>query len=110
MDWFSHDSNEAKAYNQVTGEHKAPLSHELIAAAASYEAAKAYEKHREANGHFENHAKAKEFLGGATGFFIDHVVESKGLNHIDNTMVTGLVCIGHYPGAKHGNFHSQRTR
>ena len=26
------------------------------------QAAKAYEKHREANGHFENHAKAKEFL------------------------------------------------
>ncbi|KIM52803.1 hypothetical protein SCLCIDRAFT_32378 [Scleroderma citrinum Foug A] len=85
MGWFSHDSDEAKAHSEVTGEtpHKAKLSHELIAAGASYEAAKAYEKHREANGHFENHAKAKEFLAGATGLFVDRLVETKGLNMID---------------------------
>lgn len=36
---------------EFTGsEHKAELSHELIAGAASYEAAKAYEKHVAENG------------------------------------------------------------
>jgi len=64
------------------------------------QAAKAYEKHREANGHFESHAKAKEFLyaeyflvfrlqcqqryrAGTSGVFIDRMVETKGLNFID---------------------------
>lgn len=44
--------------------HKAALSHELIAAAASYEAAKAYEQHvaRNNGGVPVEHAKAKEFL------------------------------------------------
>ena len=48
--------------NAHTHEHKAALSHELIAAAASYEAAKAYEQHCERNGKPENHEKAKELL------------------------------------------------
>ena len=48
---------------QVTNApHKAELSHELIAAAASYEAAKAYEKHVAANGKPDSHAQAKEIL------------------------------------------------
>lgn len=48
---------------QVTqAPHKAQLSHELIAAAASYEAAKAYEKHVSENGQPPNHEKAKELL------------------------------------------------
>ncbi|KAF7432969.1 hypothetical protein PC9H_004913 [Pleurotus ostreatus] len=38
MGWFNDDSDEAQAYNQVVNApHKAELSHELIAAAASYE-------------------------------------------------------------------------
>ncbi len=38
MGFFHHDSDEAQAYEQVTNApHKAELSHELIAAAASYE-------------------------------------------------------------------------
>lgn len=45
------DSDQAQAYDQVNNApHKAELSHELIAAAASYEAAKAYEKHVSENG------------------------------------------------------------
>jgi hypothetical protein len=60
-------------------EHKAKLSHEVLAAAASYEvylsiilsylnqlvpyqAAKAYKKHLEKNGKPVSHAKAKEIL------------------------------------------------
>ncbi|KAI0770760.1 putative phosphoglycerate mutase family protein [Irpex lacteus] len=86
MGWFEHDSDEAKAYHEVTNApHKAALSHELIAAAASYEAAKAYEQHvaRNNGGVPVEHAKAKEFLAAAAGGFIDKLVESKGLDFID---------------------------
>ena len=89
---------------QVTNApHKAELSHELIAAAASYEAAKAYEKHVAANGKPDNHAQAKELLyvasyplrhnvprfshvsysAALSGGFIDRIVETKGLDFVD---------------------------
>ena len=42
--------------------HKAAISHELIAAAASYEAAKAWEAHQAKYGKPDDHAKAKEIL------------------------------------------------
>ncbi|KAF8528740.1 hypothetical protein JB92DRAFT_2599270, partial [Gautieria morchelliformis] len=63
--------------------HKASLSHELIAGAAAYEAAKAYEKHCAENGKPDSHAKAKELVAAFSGAFIDHVVETKGLDAID---------------------------
>ncbi|KAH7884740.1 hypothetical protein F5I97DRAFT_1938108 [Phlebopus sp. FC_14] len=81
--WFSHDSDEAQAHNEVTGGHTAKLSHELIAAAASYEAAKAYEQHVAANGKPANHAKAVEILAALSGAFIDRIAETKGLDEID---------------------------
>jgi hypothetical protein len=39
MGWFHHESEEAKAYNttQAPETHKAKFTHELVAAAASYE-------------------------------------------------------------------------
>jgi len=86
MGFFHSESDQAAAYNTVansTPEHKAHLSHELIAAAASYEAAKAYQNHVEENGKPASHAKAKEILAAASGAFIDHIVETKGLNFID---------------------------
>ncbi|KAF7799126.1 hypothetical protein EIP86_010356 [Pleurotus ostreatoroseus] len=87
MGWFSNDSDEYRAYEQVTNaqshEHKAALSHELIAAAASYEAAKAYEQHCARNGQPPSHEKAKELLAGFAGAFIDREVETKGLDFID---------------------------
>nr|BAL02920.1 CipC-like protein [Pholiota nameko] len=84
MGWFDSDSDQSSAYDQVVNSpHKAELSHELIAAAASYEAAKAYEKHVEANGKPESHAKAKEILAGLSGAFIDRIVETKGLDFVD---------------------------
>jgi hypothetical protein len=50
-----YDSDQAQASYQFqsydgSDEHKAKLSHELIAGAASYEAAKAYEEHVARNG------------------------------------------------------------
>ncbi|CAL1700659.1 unnamed protein product [Somion occarium] len=84
MGIFSDDSNEAQAYSEVqNAPHKAELSHELIAAAASYEAAKAYEKHVQSNGQPDNHAKAKELIAGFAGAFIDRIVETKGLDYVD---------------------------
>ncbi|KIY71469.1 hypothetical protein CYLTODRAFT_418864 [Cylindrobasidium torrendii FP15055 ss-10] len=84
MGFFSHDSDQAQAYEEVTNApHKATFSHELIAGAASYEAAKAYEKHCEENGKPASHAEAKELLAGFAGAFIDRMVETKGLEGFD---------------------------
>ncbi|KZT66023.1 CipC protein [Daedalea quercina L-15889] len=81
MGWFDDKSD---AYDQVNNApHKAELSHELIAAAASYEAAKAYEKHTAANGKPPSHAEAKELLAGVAGAFVDRIAETKGLDFID---------------------------
>lgn len=84
MGWFGDDSQEAQYHDQVlhlrrskglgarllicdpsafqVTNHKAELSHELIAGAASFEAARAYEKHVAENGQPANHAVAKELL------------------------------------------------
>ncbi|KAF9072467.1 hypothetical protein BDP27DRAFT_1320512 [Rhodocollybia butyracea] len=84
MGFFSDDSDQANAWDQVNNApHKAELSHELIAGAAAYEAAKAYEKHCEENGKPESHAKAKELFAAFSGAFIDRMVETKGLDFID---------------------------
>ncbi|KAJ7068347.1 hypothetical protein C8F01DRAFT_605671 [Mycena amicta] len=84
-----HHSDDEKAYEQVINvdpenqEHKAKLSHELIAAAAAYEAAKKYEEHCAANGKPDSHAKAKELIAAFSAAFIDRMVETKGLDTID---------------------------
>ncbi|KAF8574253.1 hypothetical protein K439DRAFT_1642329 [Ramaria rubella] len=84
MGWFSEDSDQAAAYDTVTNSpHKAELSHELLGAAASYEAAKAYENHVAANGQPDTHAKAKELIAAFGGAFIDRMVETKGLDFVD---------------------------
>jgi len=84
MGWFSSDSDEAGAYDQVVNApHKATLSHELIAGAASYEAMKAYENHCAENGQPASHAEAKELLAGFSGAFVDRIAETKGLDFID---------------------------
>ncbi|KUL83239.1 hypothetical protein ZTR_10481 [Talaromyces verruculosus] len=78
------DSEQANTYQQYQNtEHEASFTHELIAGAASYEAAKAYEKHCEENGQPESHEKAKEIMAAFAGAFIDREVETKGLDFID---------------------------
>ncbi|KAG2147031.1 hypothetical protein BD769DRAFT_1413807 [Suillus cothurnatus] len=80
----NHHEDLANAYEQVTNApHKAKLSHELLAAAASYEAMKAYNEHCEKNGQAPSHDKAKEFLAAAGGAFIDRMIETKGLDFLD---------------------------
>ncbi|KAG6819821.1 hypothetical protein H0H93_008231 [Arthromyces matolae] len=85
MGWFSENSEQAAAYEQVTGNapHTTEWSHQLLAAAASYEAANLYEKHVAANGKPDSHAEAKKIAAGLAGAFIDRVVETKGLDFID---------------------------
>ncbi|CAE6404113.1 unnamed protein product [Rhizoctonia solani] len=84
MGWFSDDSAQADAYDQITQRpHEASWSHELIAGAAAFEAAKAYENHVAENGQPDDHATAKELLAGFVGAFLDREVETKGLDWYD---------------------------
>ncbi|KAJ7129595.1 hypothetical protein C8R44DRAFT_777181 [Mycena epipterygia] len=82
-------ASDKEAYEQVIDvnpdneEHKARLSHELMAGAAAYEAAKKYEEHVAKNGKPDSHAKAKELIAAFSGAFIDRMVETKGLDAID---------------------------
>ncbi|EGE00424.1 hypothetical protein TMEN_9904 [Trichophyton mentagrophytes] len=88
MGFFENFSHHADAHNEVTNApHKASLSHELIAGAAAYEAAKAYENHVQKNGKPASHAKAKEILAGFAGAFTDRIIETKGLDYIDKEKV-----------------------
>ncbi|KAJ5633646.1 hypothetical protein N7528_001488 [Penicillium herquei] len=88
MGWFSDDSQQADYAQQWNDseprQHEASWSHELIAGAASYEAAKAYENHCAQNGQPASHAEAKELMAGFAGAFIDREVETKGLDFIDS--------------------------
>ncbi|CAE6464037.1 unnamed protein product [Rhizoctonia solani] len=87
MGWFSDDSSQAQAYDQFNNTnlqpHQADWVHELIAGAAAFEAAKAYENHVAENGQPADHATAKELLAGFTGAFVDREVETRGLDFID---------------------------
>ncbi|KAI9443332.1 hypothetical protein H4582DRAFT_1873065 [Lactarius indigo] len=86
MGWFGDDHEVTQAYSEVENtprEHTAKLSHELIAGAAAYEAAKAYNDHVGRNGQPSSHAKAKEIFAGFAGIAVDRLVETKGLDFID---------------------------
>ncbi|OQD76712.1 hypothetical protein PENDEC_c004G00304 [Penicillium decumbens] len=87
MGFFSDDSEQSDHYNQWNQsnpqEHDPSFAHELIAGAASYEAAKAYENHVAENGQPPSHEKAKEILAGFAGAFVDREAETKGLDFID---------------------------
>ncbi|KAJ5893284.1 hypothetical protein N7495_004975 [Penicillium taxi] len=86
MGWFDNNDHEEAAQQWNSSEpreHEPSFAHELIAGAASFEAAKAYEEHCERNGKPESHQKAKELLAGFAGAFIDREVESKGLDFLD---------------------------
>ncbi|MBW0504536.1 hypothetical protein O181_044251 [Austropuccinia psidii MF-1] len=88
MGFFHHDSDEAQQYNDFNEyapheKHKAKISHELISAAAAYEAAKAWEDHKRRNGEPEDHAKAKEIAAALAGAFVDRSIETHGLDFLD---------------------------
>ncbi|KAJ5646483.1 hypothetical protein N7490_002855 [Penicillium lividum] len=86
MGWFNESQEESfQQYDNIPeGEHhEAKVSHELLAGAASFFAARKYEEHVAENGQPPNHAMAKELLAGFAGAFIDREVETKGLDFID---------------------------
>ncbi|KAI6122195.1 hypothetical protein EDD16DRAFT_1572679 [Pisolithus croceorrhizus] len=84
LDVFSSHQDSYDQYNSGNLQpHEASLSHELLAGAASYEAAKAYERHVESNGQPASHAQAKEILAGLAGAFVDREVETRGLDYVD---------------------------
>ncbi|TFK75883.1 hypothetical protein BDN72DRAFT_852953 [Pluteus cervinus] len=82
MGWFNNDSDQATSHDSY---HKntASVSHELLAGAAAFEAAKAYENHVASQGKPDSHAKAKEILAGFAGAFIDREVETSGRDWFD---------------------------
>ncbi|KAE8141899.1 hypothetical protein BDV38DRAFT_278683 [Aspergillus pseudotamarii] len=77
-----HEDAHEQVVNAEEG-NQAHLSHELIAAAASYEASKAWEEHKASTGEELSHAKAKEFLSAAAGAFAVHIAETKGADFLD---------------------------
>ncbi|TVY90040.1 hypothetical protein LAWI1_G003503 [Lachnellula willkommii] len=89
MGWFDGESDERQAYDQfqqAPDEHKAKMSHELVAAqqpTTENQAAREYEKHCQQNGKPDSHAQAKELLAGFAGAFIDREFETKGLDFVD---------------------------
>ncbi|KDQ10050.1 hypothetical protein BOTBODRAFT_178424 [Botryobasidium botryosum FD-172 SS1] len=86
MTWDNDDHKQA--WEQVKSaeanpHHKAHLSHEVIAAAASYEAAKAWNDHQAKNGKPSSHAQALQIFAGISGAFIDRLAETKGHDAFD---------------------------
>lgn len=69
--------------NAYGDERKGSLTHEVIAGAASYEAMKLFEKHREKNSNPPSHDKAKEIVAGFAGAETEKLIEKHGLPHLD---------------------------
>lgn len=71
-------------HEQVYGEkHEGKFSHELLAGAASFEAAKLFEDRQRREGKPVSHKFAKELLAGIAGGEIDKLFETKGLDYLD---------------------------
>ncbi|KNG81939.1 hypothetical protein ANOM_008871 [Aspergillus nomiae NRRL 13137] len=83
MGLFHHNEEEYEKVVNADEGNQAHLSHELIAAAASYEATKAWENHKASTGEEVNHGKMKEFLAGAAGAFAVKIAETKGRDFLD---------------------------
>ncbi|KAJ3146735.1 hypothetical protein HDU89_005990 [Geranomyces variabilis] len=84
---INHQAKDAHAQvygmDKMKKPHQAALTHELISAAAGYEAMKAYEKHCEASGQPQSHERMKEILAGLAAAEIDKHFETKGLDWLD---------------------------
>lgn len=72
------------SHEQVYGEkHEGKFSHELLAGAASFEAAKLFEDRQRREGKPVSHQFAKELLAGIAGGEVDKLFETKGLDYLD---------------------------
>ncbi|KAK6455340.1 uncharacterized protein RJT20DRAFT_1180 [Scheffersomyces xylosifermentans] len=76
---FGSDDHE-KVYGD---KHEGKFSHELLAGAASFEAAKLFEDKQRKEGKPVSHKFAKELLAGFAGAEVDKLFETKGLDYLD---------------------------
>ncbi|KAI6133515.1 CipC-like antibiotic stress responsive protein [Pisolithus thermaeus] len=67
--------------------HSGNVTHDLLAGAVAYEAAKAYEDHLAANGRPDDHAQAKELIATLVAGAATHLVETKGRDAYDRFRV-----------------------
>ncbi|KAF8837848.1 hypothetical protein BDN67DRAFT_1004690 [Paxillus ammoniavirescens] len=92
----------------VNQPHEAKLSHELLAGAASFAAMKAYQDHEKKQGKTTSHETAKELLAAAGGALLTRVVETKGLDAIDNYKAKKEHGENHYEN--HSENHHENRR
>ncbi|GAA5886627.1 hypothetical protein JCM6882_005838 [Rhodosporidiobolus microsporus] len=83
FDFFGEDGEHAQAAQAVQTQHKSSLTHELIAAAAAFEAQKAYARHCEQNGKPESHERARELFAAFAAAEADKLIETRGLDFLD---------------------------
>ncbi|KAK2465677.1 hypothetical protein APHAL10511_002221 [Amanita phalloides] len=84
MGMFEHNDEHKNNYDEVQNAgHKAKLSHQVIAGAVGYEAAKAYNEHCKKSGKPNSHEKAMEIFAGLAGVAIDRLAETKGHDFLD---------------------------
>ncbi|KAF8682080.1 hypothetical protein AX14_004412 [Amanita brunnescens Koide BX004] len=96
---FAYNEDHYRAYEHFDrAPHKAKLSHELVAGAVSYYAAKKYNEHCAQNGHPVNHQQAKQIFAGFAGAFLDRMIETKGLDYLDRRKALEYV-------SNHGDGH-----
>ncbi|RMZ89983.1 hypothetical protein DV736_g2774, partial [Chaetothyriales sp. CBS 134916] len=64
-------------------QHEAKWTHELLGGAAAFEGVKLWEDHQRSQGKPVSHSFAKEALAGIVGATVDRLVETKGLDKLD---------------------------
>ena len=88
---FSHNrSQEAHAtvFDENAQPHRASWTHELIAAAAGFEAMRAYENHvARQGGRAPSHSVMKDLLAGFAAAATDRIFETHGLDWLDQQRV-----------------------
>ncbi|KAM5354404.1 hypothetical protein ACJ41O_001053 [Fusarium nematophilum] len=92
MHWFSDDSPQAQAYEQVSDPTQDPNhTSDIVAGAAAYEAVMVYYAHVAQNGDPDDSEKTKELLRGFVSAFVDREQEMKGLDiDVDATKQLGF--------------------
>jgi hypothetical protein len=84
MGLFDRERGEA-AYGQVYGGQAphADVTHEVLAAAAGFEAMRMYEHHREREGITEHHELGKELMAGFAAAEVDKHFEEHRYEHLE---------------------------
>jgi hypothetical protein len=84
MGLFDRERGEA-AYGQVYGGQAphADVTHEVLAAAAGFEAMRMYEHHREREGITEHHELGKELMAGFAAAEVDKHFDRGSFGHLD---------------------------